>query len=173
MIVDDPGSHFIFVYHPKVYEGKKYTVRQGRELTNGEVLKFWGKWLVFGLRSRLDELARALDPYVEAEEIPVIKYDRVPSRNLGIGECVFMVYCDFRDRDEVWKILAEHGVKLKAWVTERETMELWQPGGALLERWLESQNLNKVTKFLIREDAGERLRYIYEHPDEIFSPWQQ
>jgi len=173
MIVDDPRSHFIFVYHPQIFQGKKYTVRQGRELTNREVLDYWGKWLVFGAKDRLDELAKALDPYVEAEKIPVIKYDRAPSKNLGIEECVFMVYCDYRDRDEVWKILTEHGVKLKAWVTERETMELWKPGGPLLERWLESQNMNKVTKFLIREDAGARLRYIHEHPDEAFNPWQQ
>lgn len=60
----------IFIYPPKVFLGKKYTVYDGRELTNGEVLKYWGKWIVLGERAWLDNLAQKLDPYVEEEKIP-------------------------------------------------------------------------------------------------------
>jgi len=103
MILDEPDSHFIFVFHSKIFEGKKYTVYEGRELTNGEVLKYWGKWIFFGDKSQLDEWARKLDPYVENETIPCIKYDRIPPANLGLTELVMMVYCDKRKSEEIWK----------------------------------------------------------------------
>lgn len=173
MIVDDPGSHFIFVYHPFIMMGKKYTVYQGRELTNGEILNYWGKWLILGEKTWLDELAEKLDPYVEQKKIPCIKYDRRPSVNLGIEECVFMVYCDKREREDVWKILAKYGAKLKAWVTEKETMEMWLPGAPLLEQWLGTTDLDEHTREMIRLDAEKRIMNIFDHPDEIFSGWEQ
>ncbi|KIE17114.1 hypothetical protein DS62_06260, partial [Smithella sp. SC_K08D17] len=105
------------------------TVYEGRELTNGEVLKYWGKWIFFGDKSQLDEWARKLDRYVEDETIPCIKYDRIPPANLGLTELVMMVYCDKRKSEEIWQILQQHGVKIKAWVSEWETMEMWKPGG--------------------------------------------
>ena len=70
MIIDDPRSKFIFLYHPLVLMGRSYTVYQGKEMTNGEVLEYWGKWLVLGEKHWLDELAEKLDPYVERKEIP-------------------------------------------------------------------------------------------------------
>ncbi|MBI5591610.1 MAG: hypothetical protein HY881_14135 [Deltaproteobacteria bacterium] len=173
MIQDNPESKFIFIFHPKILIGKKYTVRSGLEMTNGEVLQYWGKWIVLGEKSWLDELAIKLDFFVEDEKIPVIKYDREPSVNLGIEECVMMVYCDWRDRNQIWQILSRFGVKLKAWVTEKETMEMWLPGGLLLERWIESKKFNEVTQNKVREDAQARLGYIFEYPDEIFVPWEQ
>jgi hypothetical protein len=173
MIMDDPNSHFIFVYHPFVLMGRKYTVYQGRELTNGEILKFWGKWIVLGDKKSLDELAVKLDPYVEEKKIPCIKYDRIPSTSLGVKECVFMVYCDRRERERVWEILNRFGVKLKAWVTEKETMEMWMPGKPLLERWMTSKGYDKKTMGLIRKDAGERIKRVFDNPDDIFSGWEQ
>ncbi len=173
MIVDDPNSHFIFVYHPFVLLGKRYTTYQGRDLTNKEVLEYWGKWIILGKKERLDELARKLDPYVEDKKIPCIKYDRKPSANLGIEECVFMVYCDRREREKVWDILKQYGVKLKAWVTEKETMALWMPGKPLLERWMESRGYDDATKDLIRKDAEKRMSRILDNPDEVFTGWEQ
>lgn len=173
MIVDDPDSHFVFVYHPRIFYGKKYTVYEGLAMTNGEVLEHWGKWIVLGEPAWLKKLAAELDPYVEQEIIPVIKYDRQPPRNLGIDECVMMVYCDKRCRDSVWSILEGHGVKLKAWVSEKETMEMWSPGGPLLERWITSQNLDEDQAQAVREDARVRLGNVFERPDDTFSPWAQ
>jgi len=174
MICDNPQSHFIFIYHPDVVKGKrKYTLYQGREMTNGEVLKYWGKWLVLGEKQFIDGLAVKLDPYVENEQIPCIKYDRNPSANLGIKEIVLMVYCDRRNRDKVWDILKTFGIKLKAWVTEMETMALWMPGGILMERWLTTQNFAKSLEDEIRNDARMRLSYIHNNPDEIFTSWVQ
>jgi hypothetical protein len=173
MIRDDPDSHFIFVYHPFVLMGRKYTVYEGKELTNAEVLEYWGKWLVLGERARLDELAEELDPYVEDKKIPCIKYDRVSSKNLGIEECVMMVYCDRRARDGIWEILKQFGVKIKAWVTEKQTMEMWLPGQPLMERWLASQDFDEATIEAIRQDARARIQYIHDHPDEVFTSWEQ
>ncbi len=173
MIIDDPRSKFIFVYHPLTLMGRSYTVHEGKAMTNGEVLEYWGKWLVLGERPVLDALAEKLDPYVENKEIPCIKYDRSPPVNLGVAECVMMVYCDRRHRDEVWKILARFGIKMKAWVTERETMQMWLPGGILLERWMASQDYDEATRQAIREDAGKRLGYIFDHPDEVYRTWEQ
>jgi hypothetical protein len=173
MIIDDADSYFIFVYHPDIYYGKVYTTYQGRRLTNREVLEFWGKWIILGEKSWLDALARNLDPYVENEIIPCIKYDRKPPENLGVEECVMMVYCDKRAGEEVWQILNRHGVKLKAWVSERETMEMWRPGGMLLERWIISRGLNETEVRSVRADAQSRLGYVFDHPDELFQPWAQ
>ncbi len=174
MIVDNPQSHFIFCFHPKtIYFNKRYTVYQGKELTNGEVLEYWGKWLILGDSEHLDKLAGVLDPYVNEKKIPCIKYDRNPSSNLAMEECVMMAYCDARERDDVWEILREHGVKIKAWVTEKETMDLWKPGSPLLERWLASAEFDEATKDAVRQDAISRLSYIESHPDEIFDPWEQ
>jgi len=173
MIIDRPDSHFIFVFHPLVMIGRKYTLYEGKELTNGEILQYWGKWIVLGDKTWLDELAKKLDPYVEDEIIPCIKYDRKPPENLGLKEAVMMVYCDKRKGDEIWEILHQHGVNIKAWVSERETMEMWLPGGPLLEQWITSMNLSEEEARINREDAKARLGYIFEHPDEIFLPWEQ
>jgi len=105
--------------------------------------------------------------------IPCIKYDRKPPANLGLKEAVMMVYCDKRKGEEIWEILHQHGVKIKAWVSERETMEMWLPGGPLLEQWITSMNLSEEDARINREDAAARLGYIFDHPDEIFSPWEQ
>ena len=153
--------------------GKLYTVYQGRQLTNAEILKYWGKWIILGNKTWLDELAIKLDPYVEDKKIPCIKYDRKPSTNIGVDECVFMVYCDRRERDKVWEILKQFGVKLKAWVTEKETMEMWMPGQPLLERWMESKRYDDATKDLIRKDAKERMSKIFDNPDAVFTGWEQ
>jgi hypothetical protein len=173
MIIDRPDSHFIFVFHPLVLMGRKYTVYEGKELSNGEVLQYWGKWIVLGEKSWLDELAQKLDPYVENKTIPCIKYDRRPPENLGLKESVMMVYCDKRKSEAAWEILRQHGVKLKAWVSERETMEMWLPGGSLLEQWIASRNLSEEEARMNRDDAAARLGYIFNHPDEIFIPWEQ
>jgi len=45
VIWDHPESHYIFVYHPKVLWGVNYIRYKGKKLTNGEVLKYWGKWV--------------------------------------------------------------------------------------------------------------------------------
>jgi hypothetical protein len=173
MIYDSPGSHFIFIYHPSVFDGQSYTVFQGKRLTNGEVLAYWGKWIILGERPWIDALARALDPHVEARRIPCVKYDREPSKNLGVEECVMMVYCDRRERDAVWEILAANGARMKAWVTERETMELWRPGSPLLERWMDSRGFDETLREAVRADAKARLGRVFEYPDEEFSPWEQ
>ncbi len=173
MIIDDPRSKFIFLYHPLVLMGRSYTVYQSKDMTNGEVLEYWGKWLVLGEKDKLDELAEKLDPQVENKEIPCIKYDRTPPLNLGVEECVMMVYCDRRNRDEVWKILAGFGIKMKAWVTERETMEMWLPGGLLLERWMASQDYDEATRDAVREDAGRRIAHVLDNPEETYKTWEQ
>lgn len=173
MIIDDPRSKFIFLYHPLVLMGRSYTVYQGKDMTNGEVLEYWGKWLVLGEKDKLDYLAEKLDPQVENKEIPCIKYDRTPPLNLGVEECVMMVYCDRRNRDEVWKILAGFGIKMKAWVTERETMEMWLPGGLLLERWMASQDYDEATRDAVREDAGRRIAHVLDNPEETYKTWEQ
>ncbi len=173
MIIDNPKSHFIFVFHPSTLEGKKYTMYKGKELSNGEILRHWGKWLVLDTKERLAELALRLDPFVEDRKIPCIKYDRSPSKNLGIEECVFMVYCDKRERDDIWEILKGFGAKMKIWVTEKETMELWTPGGILLERWLDTQNYDRLTAMVIRVNAGAKIQHIFDHPDEIYEGWEQ
>ncbi len=174
MIVDNPVSHFIFVYSSKfVLLGRSYLTHLGRRMTNGEVLMHWGKCIVLDDRPGLDALASTLDPYVEQGQIPVVKYDREPSRNLGIEECVLMAYCDKRRREEVWSVLKANGARFKAWVSEEETIRMWMPGGRLLERWIVSKGFDERRARVTREDAARRLGKVFSHPELPYEPWQQ
>jgi hypothetical protein len=174
MIIDRPESHFIFVL-PKdhVYFGYNYINYKGTPLTNKEYLQYWGKWIVLESREALDEFARKMDPLVEKREIPGVKYDRERIEEFRLGECVMCVYCDARQREDVWKLLEEMGVKEKAWVYEKETMERWLPGGHLLEKWIKGQNVDEAEADKIREGAKEKFRKMFEDEDAIFKGIQQ
>ena len=174
MIIDKPESKFIFIFNRMTATyGSSYTIHNGRSLTNGEVLKSWGKCLILGTRPWLDDLAKKLDPYVEDEIIPCIKYDRVPSKNLGIEECVMMAYCHIEKREEIWRIFSKFGSDYKAWVSEKETMGLWEPGGPIMERWLNTTNFDETTKDKIRDNARQRFDYLENHPNDVFKPLAQ
>lgn len=174
MIIDRPESHFIFVL-PKdhVYFGYNYINYEGTPLTNKEYLQYWGKWIVLESRDVLDELARKMDPLVEKRKIPGVKYDRERIEEFRLGECVMCVYCDARQREEVWKLLAEMGVREKAWVFEKETMERWLPGGHLLEKWIEGRNMDEAEAQKVRDGATEKFRKMFEDEDAVFTGIQQ
>ena len=173
MIVDQPQSHYIFVYHSHIYEGYNYVAYKGKPLTNKEYLEHWGKWLVSGSRRKHDELAKKLDPYVEAGVIACVKYNREPLINLGKNECKMCVYCDKRSSEDVRKILAEEGERDKEWRYDRETINKWLPGGELLEKWIKSEKLSHVKAEKIREESRKKFSAILDHPDEIFAGWPQ
>jgi hypothetical protein len=172
MIVDQPDSHYIFVFSKKyIYGESKYIQYMKKPLTNKEYLQHWGKWLILGTREELEELAKRLDPYVEREQIPCIKFDRTVQKefkDMLLNECVMLVYCDDREREDVWKILAQEGVTSKAWHYEKDTMEAWLPGGRLIERWIRSRGLTGRDADQVREDS---IRYFsqFEDEDAIFT----
>lgn len=114
-----------------------------------------------------------MEPLVEKREIPGVKYDRERIEEFQLGECVMCVYCDARQREEVWKHLAEMGVAKKAWVYEKETMERWLPGGHLLEKWIKGQNFDEAEARKIREGATEKFRRMFEDENAIFTGIQQ
>ncbi len=173
MIIDQPQSHFIFGYHSRIKQGYKYIAYKGKPLTNKEYLDYWGKWLVLGSKEMHDKLARRLDPYVEEGLISCFKYDRRPLKHLGMEECIMCVYCDERNSDSVWNILERQGIKLKAWVNDRDTIEMWLPGGRLLENWIKSENLSEKEAEKVRTDSRKRFSLILDHPDEPFAGWPQ
>ena len=81
MIVGEPGYHFIFIVPANhVYSTYNYINYKGKELTNGEYLEFWGKWIVWGTREELDLIAKKLDHFVEQQVIPAAKYDRTDKK---------------------------------------------------------------------------------------------
>jgi hypothetical protein len=174
VIVNKPESHFIFVFHSDcVYKGYNYINYQGKPLPNKEYLEHWGKYVFFGTGEEMDELAKKFDSYVEKKLIPCIKYDRVALENLGLSECVMCVYCDDRQKDEVWQILAGHGVEIKAWVYEKETMERWLPGGALLEKWIAAHDLSEKEAHAVREDARLKFEKMFADENAIFTGVEQ
>jgi len=89
-------------------------------MSDEEYLRHWGKWLIFGSPERMWDLARKLDPFVEAEEVDSAKFTRAPRE--GHPDCVMCVYCDDRDRERVWKILEGLGVERRIWKYDRETL---------------------------------------------------
>jgi hypothetical protein len=169
MIVDRPGSHFIFVVPwDHVYKHYNYINYRGKDLTNQEYLEHWGKWIIFGPKEQLSEIAKKIDPYVEEKKIPAAKYDREIIQEFELGECVMCVYCDERQREEVWEILSSLEIEDKMWVFEKETMERWMPGGRLLEKWISGRGLSPEQAEIVREDAREKFKKMFENPHAIF-----
>ena len=173
MIVDQPESHYIFVFSKNyVYGGLNYIKYKKRLLTNKEYLQHWGKWLVLGTREKLEELAKRLDPYVEREQIPCIKFDRAVQKEFEqmlLKECVMCVYCDEREKEDIWKILEQEGVTSKAWQYEKNTLEAWLPGGRLLERWITARGLTGADAERVRNDARLYFAQTFEDDDAIFT----
>lgn len=162
MIVDRPGSHFIFIVSSDhVNKGYNYIRFEGKPLTNKEYLEYWGKWVFFGEKKTLDGFAGRIDPLVEKNIIPAAKYDREVIEAFQIGECVMCVYCDFRQRDEVWTALEAIGVTDRMWVFEKETMQRWLPGGHLLEKWIQGRDLNQVEADQVRANAQKTFEVMF------------
>ncbi len=123
MILDDPSLPWIWVRRASEWE-------RAKELSLGEWIDFTehgGAWVIIGPRERLDELAVKLDPYVEKDEIPDVKYSK---RSGAYGPLPAMkVFCYEWDRDRVWTILANLGITQKRWLSEKETLMGFAPGG--------------------------------------------
>jgi hypothetical protein len=109
-----------------------------------------------------------MDPFVEGKVIPAAKFDREVIDAFHIGECVMCVYCDFRQRNDVWGVLESIGVTDKMWVFEKETMERWLPGGHLLEKWISGKNLNPAQADNVREDAKKTFEKMFKDDDAEF-----
>lgn len=128
VIVDEPQSPWIFVL-----PSDKKKIRE-KWPTKKDFIVRGGKWLVFGReRPKLDELAKKLEPYVESGKIPAVKYLREPS-SLGRGRMVMCVYCDEKEKEEIWKILEGLGIKQRIWKPNIQTVKDWLPGGRLYEK---------------------------------------
>ncbi|MCD6273063.1 MAG: hypothetical protein J7K30_09505, partial [Deltaproteobacteria bacterium] len=66
-------------------------------------------------------------------------------------------------------ILKQYGIKLKAWVPERDTVSMWLPGGRLLEDWIKSENLSEKETEKVRKDSLQKFGAILDHPHEPFA----
>ncbi|BBO86871.1 hypothetical protein [Desulfosarcina ovata] len=169
MIIDRPKSHFIFVL-PTDHVNRHYNYIQynNKPLTNREYLKYWGKWIIFGNPEELAALAKRLDFYVEKKRIPAVKYDRKEIPEFEFGQCVMCVYCDVRQRTSVWTILSNLGIKDKAWVYEKETVDRWRPGGYLLETWISSRKMDEEMAQKVRNDAENTFKQMFENENAVF-----
>jgi hypothetical protein len=128
MIIDDPRDDWVWVRPSKPRQPKV-----GKEALI-EYLQHLGKWLIFSKnRAYLEELARKLDPYIEEGRIHSAKYNREPAP-FAKSSLVMCVYCDDREKEEVWKILSSLGVTRRVWKYDRQTFEDWLPGGRLYKR---------------------------------------
>jgi len=174
MIIDRANSHFIFILPwDHVRRHYNYVRYNGKELTNEEYLEHWGKWVFLGSRDQFDQLGKKIDPYVEHKIIPAAKYDRKEIAEFDLGECVMCVYCDERQKEDVWNILASLGVEDKAWVFERETLERWLPGGHLLESWIKGKGMSKEQAEKVRRDAKATFKRMFGNKYAIFQPVNQ
>lgn len=178
MIIDRPGSQYIFIYSRKSLNNSSdrasYIAYKGERLTNKAYLEHWGKWVHLDDRDKIYELARKLEPYVEDGTIPCIKFDRAPQQWADMDQCVMCVYCDDRQRDEVFKILSSMKVKIKAWTYDREVIEKWMPKGQYLERWIAANRLTKEEANQVREEARRKFKEtFFDKPDEPCKGWVQ
>jgi hypothetical protein len=158
MIVNKPYLYWIYVM-PSDKRNYPFAYK-GQPLTKEEYLEHWGKWVIMDEREQLDELARKLEPYVESRAIYTIKYTRSPEPSFGLNTCFMGVFCDDREKEEVWQILSSLGVTLKLWVYDREIIEMWQPEGALMKMWLDAHKIDPESKEA--EEIRRRTQQSYE-----------
>jgi hypothetical protein len=159
MIIDKPLYYWIYI----VPSYPKFPLAcMGFPPSKEEYLEHFGKWTIMEDKQRLDELAIHLDPYVECRAIYSIKYTRAPESAFGIDQCVMCVACDDRDRDDIWEILARYGVTLKMFVHDKQVIEMWQPDGVMLEKWLEAYKIDPHSK------EAEEIR---QNTHENFAKW--
>ena len=178
MIIDKPDLQYIYIFSKKCFDSPSdpasYLTYQDRRLTNKEYLEHWGKWVFLAEREQLDELARKFDPYVEVGTLPCIKYDHAPQQWAGKEQCGMCVYCDDRQREEVWQLISSFGVSEKRWVYERDLIEKWLPGGEHLERWITVHGLTDEEAEKLREEAHHKYQAaFFERPNDICLGWAQ
>jgi len=133
LIIDDPKEYWVWV-RPSKDRKAHASIKAGEEY-----LEHYGKWLIFSRdRSYLEELGKKLDPYIENGKISCAKYNREPAP-FARGALVMCVYCDDRERENVWEILSSLGVTRRIWKYDRQTLEDWRPGGRLYEKTKETE----------------------------------
>ena len=178
MIIDRPESWYVFIFSNEYFltpsDPGSYIRYNEKRLTNKEYIKHWGKWVFFADKDEIAEMAIKLDPYVEKQSIPCIKYDRTPQKWADLDQCVMCVYCDDRQKDDIWKILNQFGVKVKGWSYEREVIEKWLPGGIHLERWIEQHDLPEKEAEKIRAESRQKYdECFFDNPNNICMGWNQ
>lgn len=163
MIVDWLDFQWIYILHsnPNLPYRGKYDFPKTKE----ECLEHWGKWVIFGQRQYLDELALQLDPYVEDRYIWDSKYLRQALTWMGYDLPAMCVYCDDREKEEIGQILSSLGVTDKRWVYERETIAEWQPGGKFFERMIAHRELSPEESEKVKEKFQQ---YNEEYLSQIF-----
>ena len=104
------------------------------DLTEDVFMEHWGKYLIYGPASRLEDLAKPLGMLVFAGFIDQIKYNQASSM-VGKPDCLMCVYCDDRDQERVREILTTIGIQSAPWKYESQTHNDWKPGGRLQRLW--------------------------------------
>lgn len=173
MILDKPYLYWIYVIPNKRSSRNSPFTYKGKPLSKQEYLDYWGKWVIMDEKEKLNQLARQLEPHVESRAIYTIKYTRVPERIFDIDSCVMCVFCDAREREEVWQILSGVGVNIKAWIYDREVIEMWRSGGVMLEQWLSHFGVKGKEAEEIRISTQEKLeKWLANIEDEAATgPW--
>ncbi|MBE0415659.1 MAG: hypothetical protein IBX36_03865 [Dehalococcoidia bacterium] len=176
MIVDNPEAYYVFLFSQETLQSNDpgaYIKYKGKRLANKEFLEHWGKWVIPGDAEQMKRLAIALDPYTEQGIIPCCKYNRSPDKEFGMTECVFCVYCDDREKEEVRQIISSLGATPRGWSPERDVINKWRPGGIYLERWIEAKGYEGEMAEAIREDARRMMEERYGGEDAIATGWEQ
>ena len=171
MIIDRLPFQWIYIVHSNPdlpYKGK-HDFPKGKE----EYLEHWGKWVVFGEKKYLDELARQLDTYVEERHIHSIKYLRQPPFWMGFDQPVICVFCDDRERGEILQLLQDAGVMPHGWESERRTIAGWLPGGEFLEKMIAFRKLTpeeaeKVRRRFQQYEEGWLSRLFRETDEDLY-----
>jgi len=161
MIQDKPNRTWIYVIptSPEI----SFPNYQGRRITREEYIEHWGKWVITGDKEQLDEWAQDLDMAVEEGLIYMIKYLRSVPQIIDMDTPLMCVYCDDRERGEILYLLSVVGIMPHGWEYEREMYEQWEPGGVLLERWIELQNYTPKEAEEARQDCSRERKTWLEY----------
>ena len=167
--------NFLWVYVTNSNPDIPYKGKWDFPKTKEEYLEHWGKWVIFGEKGYLDELAYQLDPYVEDRHICNIKYLREALVWTGFDQPAMCVYCDDREKEDIWQILSGVGLTDKLWIYERETIAAWLPGGELIEKMISYYKLSpeksERVRERIRQDSERWLYHLYGGGDKDQGIW--
>ncbi|MDY7034527.1 MAG: hypothetical protein SVY10_21830 [Thermodesulfobacteriota bacterium] len=167
--------NFLWVYVTNSNPDIPYKGKWDFPKTKEEYFEHWGKWVIFGEKEYLDELACQLDPYVEDRHICNIKYLREALVWTGFDQPAMCVYCDDREKEDIWQILSGVGLTDKLWIYERETIAAWLPGGELIEKMITYYKLSpeksERVRERIRQDSEGWLYHLYGEGDKDKDTW--
>ena len=148
-----------------LFPGYSWTHLESRvSLPLEEDIKHGGKYVIYGLKEEVEELAEKLESKI-GNTINAIKFSTVPVKvtpHAPENQHALLVYCDKRRRTEVMKILEYIGADNYVWKSTRESWReiLDDPWTCLILYLSNAEKFRKVCKLVNKEESFKGIKNL-------------